>query len=214
MLIKNKLKFSSKNSILGIFAHPDDESFSAGGLFSLSLKMGSSVYILTLTSGEKGRNDSNISIKNLKAKREEELKKACKIMGISLEKIFLEDLTDGNLKKNWDAVFNSIKNKISQIKPNIVVGIHPKSTNHLDHKTIGEILIQLKTKTNTNFSLYLQFLPNKYTPQQNEKIFILKLKKEIFEKKKKAILQHHSQKPDIDRILPHLQKKEYFIIFR
>lgn len=87
---------------------------------------------------------------------------------------------------------------------------------HPDHKTIGEFLIQLKLKGDpeTQFLLYLQFLPNKYTPTNGEEIFILKLDQELFDKKKELISQHQSQQPDIDRILPNLLQEEYFIIFR
>lgn len=216
MSVENKPEFLPKSSILGIFAHPDDESFAAAGFFSFASRLGCPVSILTLTSGEAGVNYSTISNKSLQKIREEELKKACRIIGVHSNLIFLSHLPDGNLRENQEMVGFLIREKISQVKPAIVLAIHPESTTHSDHKTIGEFLIQLKLKDGpeAQFLLYLQFLPNKYTPASSEEIFTLKLNQELLRKKNSAIKQYQSQRPDIERILPNLFQEEYFIIFR
>ncbi len=217
MSVENRPEILPQSSILGIFAHPDDESFAAGGFFSFASRLGSSVYMFTLTSGEAGVNYSPVSSKkSLQEIRENELKAVCEIMGIPLDSIFLGHLPDGKLCDRKEEIASLVKEKIFRLKPAIVVAMHPNSTTHPDHKTIGEFLIQLKLKGDpeTQFLLYLQFLPNKYTPTNGEEIFILKLDQELFDKKKELISQHQSQQPDIDRILPNLLQEEYFIIFR
>lgn len=200
--------------ILGIFAHPDDESFAAGGFLALASKF-HPVYILTLTAGEAGISHSGLSTQNLGEIRKNELEKACQILGVSPDLIYLAHLPDGRLREEEDRIRSLIIEKISQVQPAIVLTIHPSSTTHPDHKIIGGILIHLKNEgENNHFSLYLQFLSTKYVPQSGQETFTLKLDPELFERKVEAVRQHLSQQPDINRILPNLFREENFIILK
>jgi LmbE family N-acetylglucosaminyl deacetylase len=71
-------------SILGIFAHPDDETSSAGCTFTKFAQMGANVTVITATRGELGSlgtGDLSVSREELPAVRERELIKVLSLFG-------------------------------------------------------------------------------------------------------------------------------------
>ena len=48
---------ASLGTIVGVFAHPDDETYLAGGLFALARRAGNRVVVVTATKGERGTDD-------------------------------------------------------------------------------------------------------------------------------------------------------------
>ena len=71
-------------SILGIFAHPDDETSSAGCTFTKFAQMGANVTVITATRGELGTlgtGDLSVSREELPAVRERELSKVLSLFG-------------------------------------------------------------------------------------------------------------------------------------
>lgn len=76
----------NQKNLLLVIAHPDDESmFFSPFLISLKERDDITVHVLCLS---KCNDDSNV--------REEELKKACPILGIHEENIYFEDYVDGS----------------------------------------------------------------------------------------------------------------------
>src|SRR5260221_2821698 len=84
--------------ILGVFAHPDDESFCAGGTFAKYVATGAEAMVVSATRGEAGqiRMPSVATRRTLGAAREQELHLACQRPGIP-HTICL-DRMDGGLK--------------------------------------------------------------------------------------------------------------------
>src|SRR3990172_12800689 len=104
--ITNLLKKYPRASILFIFAHPDDESFVSASLILLAKKLGLKTHLICLTKGGRGLNAykhmhfAKYQNKNgnLKKIREEELKKAVKIL--KLNNLILCDYPDAELKES------------------------------------------------------------------------------------------------------------------
>ena len=73
-------------SLLAIFAHPDDESFCAGGALATLVAMGTRVHLLCLTRGEAGSVDVTLleaaGVGSAAALRTLELQRACAILGL------------------------------------------------------------------------------------------------------------------------------------
>ena len=71
--------------LLAVLAHPDDETFLAGGTLALLARRGWSVSLLTLTRGEGGRRGpfegSDLSREAFGNLRRAELKAACALLG-------------------------------------------------------------------------------------------------------------------------------------
>src|SRR5260221_12165587 len=70
--------------ILGVFAHPDDETFCAGGTFAKYIATGAEVMVVSATRGEAGqiRMPSVAKRRTLGAVREQELHLACQRLRI------------------------------------------------------------------------------------------------------------------------------------
>ncbi len=125
---------------LFVFAHPDDESFSSGGTIAKLTKKGVIVKLITATYGEAGRtgNPPLTTQEKLGSVREQELRRAGKILGIS--QIFFLGLIDGTLHK-IPAV--KIADKIFSIlhkeQPDIVVTFNKEGgSKHTDHIQVSK----------------------------------------------------------------------------
>jgi len=70
-------------TILGVWAHPDDESFLAGGLLAAAVENGQTVACVTATKGEEGSHDAQRwPPEKIAAARVKELEDSLKILGI------------------------------------------------------------------------------------------------------------------------------------
>lgn len=71
-------------TILSVWAHPDDESYSCAGIMALAVANGQKVVCLTATRGEKGvQDESKWPSKHLGEIRSREMVEALKIIGVS-----------------------------------------------------------------------------------------------------------------------------------
>src|SRR5699024_2014559 len=84
--------------VLMIQAHPDDAEFGIGGTVAKWAAAGSEIYYCSITSGDKGTNDPNITGEALAALREQEQLEAAKVLGVK-HVIFLRYL-DATLEPN------------------------------------------------------------------------------------------------------------------
>ena len=124
--------------ILAIFAHPDDESFSAGGTIARYAKDGWRITLMTATSGEKGSpgpfpDDSEQAIGE---RRQEELKKAAHLLGI--EEIKFLGLPDSGLKHLTPGTLEDpIYARMLATLPDVVITHDPTGiSNHPDHTKV------------------------------------------------------------------------------
>ncbi|WP_027481345.1 PIG-L deacetylase family protein [Deinococcus pimensis] len=70
-------------SLLAVFAHPDDEAFSSGGTLARYAERGVKVTLACATRGEAGKiTDPTLTVEDLGRHREEELREACRALGI------------------------------------------------------------------------------------------------------------------------------------
>jgi N-acetyl-1-D-myo-inositol-2-amino-2-deoxy-alpha-D-glucopyranoside deacetylase len=73
-------------SVLAVFAHPDDESFCAGGLLALLARTGTRVQVLCLTRGEAGSAHPSLlegaRAQSVAELREHEMVGACRTLGL------------------------------------------------------------------------------------------------------------------------------------
>src|SRR5207253_7616462 len=84
--------------VVGIFAHPDDESILAGGTLAACAAAGAEVIILSMTRGEQGpiANPELATPETLGAVRETELRSAGRALGVPT--IECLDYPDGELE--------------------------------------------------------------------------------------------------------------------
>jgi LmbE family N-acetylglucosaminyl deacetylase len=125
-------------TVLGIWAHPDDEAFTSGGFIADAVRRGDRVVCVHLTRGEAGLYYRQpYPAKPLAAVREQELKTSLAHLGVT-EQRFL-DLPDGGLPLvAWDDVMVRLLDVLAEVDPDLILTFGPDGyTGHPDHKTIS-----------------------------------------------------------------------------
>jgi len=108
--------------LLGVFAHPDDESFCAGGTFASAVAQGAEVMVVSATRGEAGqiRSAGTATRKTLGLVREQELQRACQRLGIQHARCL--DYTDGTLEDvNQEVLIEDVVELLRSFRPDVVI---------------------------------------------------------------------------------------------
>lgn len=125
-------------TILFVGAHPDDESFCAGGLLAAAIRNGQCVLCVTATRGEGGvQDESKWPVAQLAKIRTHELEAALKVLG--LDEHFWLNYHDGEceLAPERDAA-QAIANLIERCGVDTVVTFGPDGlTGHPDHQAMS-----------------------------------------------------------------------------
>jgi LmbE family N-acetylglucosaminyl deacetylase len=139
MKIKSLDDIQSLGTILGVWAHPDDESFTCGGLLAAAVRSGQRVVCVTATKGEAGVQDAKRwPPYQLGEIRAAELQDALKILGIK-EHYWL-GYQDGlcNLVEEAEAV-GKIQRIVQTARPDTILTFGPDGlTGHPDHQTVSK----------------------------------------------------------------------------
>ncbi|HEY5857353.1 MAG TPA: PIG-L family deacetylase [Aldersonia sp.] len=126
-------------TILGIWAHPDDEAYLSGGLMTTARDLGSRVVCVTATRGELGTPDPLAwPPDRLAAERAVELARSLEILGVA-EHHWL-DYRDGDCATAdaADAV-SRLAELVDLVRPDTVLTFGPDGiTGHPDHQTVGK----------------------------------------------------------------------------
>lgn len=145
-------KTSKHNSLLAIFAHPDDEAFGTGGTLACYAREGKKVYLVCATRGEAGEisDPSYATPETLGMVREGELRCAAETMGIS-ELIFLNYRDSGmeGTPENQDPrafinapevdVVEQLVGIIRRLQPQVIVTFEPfGGYGHPDHIAVHQ----------------------------------------------------------------------------
>jgi len=136
--------------LLSIFAHPDDESFGAGGTMALAAAAGNPVWVLCATNGDQGGRPGEVDVDHSLDPeiRRAELACACKELGVN-EPIFLGYRDSG--MEGWGAPEGSLSRApagevverilaiIRQLRPAVIVTFDPGGVyGHPDHTTCSD----------------------------------------------------------------------------
>ncbi len=127
--------------LLGVFAHPDDETFCAGGTFARYAGQGAEIMVVSATRGQAGeiRDAAVGNRRTIAAVREAELRLACERLGIA--KVRCLDYVDGALA---DVEFSTLADKVAEVicefRPDVVITFGPDGGyGHPDHVTISAV---------------------------------------------------------------------------
>jgi LmbE family N-acetylglucosaminyl deacetylase len=126
-------------TLLGIWAHPDDEAFLSAGLMGVSRMAGERVVVATATRGESGTTDpTRWPLDQLAQVREQELRRSLAVLDVC-EHRWLGH-RDGALSEvRRHAAVTQIADLLEEVHPDTVVTFGPDGmTGHEDHRTISE----------------------------------------------------------------------------
>lgn len=210
-------------SLVGIFAHPDDEALGPSGTLALLAKE-YEVYLICATNGDAASGNPD---PELGKKRQKELESSAKSLGV--KKVFFLDYGDGTLCNNLyhDAAV-SIEKILAPIKPDTIITIEPRGgSGHIDHIFISmvssfvfEKLLYIQEiwyfcfseKFRSLINHYFIYFPPGYKEAEIDKTVDVT---SVWEIKKDAMMQHQSQIKDVLKVIERenkLPKEEYFLV--
>ncbi|GAA0452213.1 hypothetical protein Aca07nite_66870 [Actinoplanes capillaceus] len=125
-------------TILGVWAHPDDEAYLSGGLMALARDAGSRVVCVTATFGERGTPDPRTwPPHRLAERRTTELDACLRLLGV--EEHHWLGYPDGHCAEiPPSAAIARLSTLIAEIRPDTVVSFGPDgNTGHPDHQAVA-----------------------------------------------------------------------------
>jgi LmbE family N-acetylglucosaminyl deacetylase len=129
---------SDLGTILGVWAHPDDEAYLSGGLMAMARDVGSRVVCVTATRGELGTPDPDTwPPQRLAVERTGELARCLEILGVT-EHHWL-GYRDGECPQvDPSEAVARLCELIEEVRPDSVLTFGPDGiTGHPDHQTIS-----------------------------------------------------------------------------
>lgn len=215
------------STIVGFFAHPDDESFGPAGTIAKLAKK-NDVYIICATSGEEGENNLTYKSKRTIAEiRRDELKKSAKILGV--KKVYFLGFKDGTLCNNlYHDLAEKVTTKLKILKPDTIMTFEQHGVSgHIDHITVAMVASYvferlpfikkimyhavLKSRAAERKDYFIYF-PEGYDKSEIDETVDVE---DVWETKVKAMKQHKTQLKDMQNILAtahQYPKKEYFLV--
>jgi len=145
----------STKVLLGVFAHPDDETVCAGVL-ARAAAGGWEVKVIFATSGDAGEDVSGRKLKGaaLGREREREGTSALVALGVKRPPIYL-DFGDGTLAKMQPQVTDRLMKELAGLKPDVILTFGPDGfTGHADHIAVGKATDEAAKKVSPSAAVY------------------------------------------------------------
>ncbi len=125
-------------TILGVWAHPDDEAYLSAGIMARAVRNGSRVVCVTATRGEGGSMDEDKwPPETMGDVRTKELERSLEILGVS-EHTWL-DMRDIDMDTGLpDEGYDSIREIVAGVQPDTILTFGPDGmTDHAAHKDVS-----------------------------------------------------------------------------
>ena len=195
-------------AIMGIFAHPDDETFGPGGTLAKYSYLSHKTYVLTATRGQAGQSSNRRIYLGTGYHRETELRRAAQILGV--HQVMILDFFDGTLNEHQLPILKKeIEREVNIVNPDIIIIFDKTGISlHLDHVAVTKAVLQLYDEKRINpkklyhFGMTKQMhkllgintclCENKLTKINIKDFWLIKIK---------AMKAHGSQQKDFRRML-------------
>lgn len=128
------LGVTTGDTVCFIGAHPDDETFAAGGTLAQLAAEGVVVHILILTAGEAALQHLGRVIPGLADRRRDEHAKAAQALGAASSTVL--DLPDAGLSQHEEAAGEAVRRFVVETRPNHVLSVWWDDP-HSDHQVAG-----------------------------------------------------------------------------
>jgi LmbE family N-acetylglucosaminyl deacetylase len=146
-------------TLLGVWAHPDDEAYLSTGLMASAVDAGWRVVVATATQGEIGTDDPEGCPPELLAQiRADELAESLRVVGVTEHRWLrtAHPLIDGRLcAVPEDDGVGAVARLITGVRPDLVVTFGPDGlTGHSDHRTVSRWVTRAWDRTGTDADLW------------------------------------------------------------
>ena len=131
-----------KPSVLCIFAHPDDESFSCAGTIARCVPEGVAYHVLNFTAGQSSKRPEAIDDPDeMTLLREFELRAAASVLGIASVRVL--DYEDGRLDQApLEELIDHVTGALDRTQADTIITFGPHGLEHDDHKAAHGAAIQ------------------------------------------------------------------------
>lgn len=140
-----RLYRDTPQSVLALYAHPDDADVAAGGSLARWAASGATVHLVIACDGAKGSHDADVDVTQLANSRSEELAEAARLL--SLTSVTCLSIPDGDVTNSL-AFRGQLVEIVRRLRPQVVVGPDPTAVffdgvyvNHRDHRELGWALL-------------------------------------------------------------------------
>jgi LmbE family N-acetylglucosaminyl deacetylase len=136
-----ELVSTAPDTVLAVYAHPDDPDVSAGGTLARWAAAGSSIHVCICADGDKGSSDPATDPAELVARRRDEVAASGALLGVKAHHWL--GYPDGELDDDRELRARLVE-LIREIRPDAVVAPDPTAiyfgrhyVNHRDHRVVG-----------------------------------------------------------------------------
>jgi N-acetylglucosamine malate deacetylase 2 len=191
------------------YAHPDDESFTVGGLlakYSEDKTIKTIVYSATLGDAGKCGNPPVCEKENLATVRKQELMDACNHLGV--DQLLTGSYSDGKLDKiSHEELVHSVTELLVKHKPEVVVTFPPDGiSGHKDHIAISKATLDAASQLPFIKRFYYVALPSIH---QSYDVAIAIDEKHL-KQVQQALLAHKTQHLSIERVFPTIYNEHFY----
>lgn len=124
-------------TVLGVWAHPDDETYCAAGVMAAARRAGNRVVCVTATRGERGARGHERPAEEVASQRSAELERALALLGVD-EHVFLGYPDGGCDAVDASGPVARLRRVIADVQPATVLTFGPDGlTGHGDHMAVG-----------------------------------------------------------------------------
>lgn len=202
-----------KHTIMGIFAHPDDETFGPGGTLIKYAAEGHKTAVLTATHGQAGRAAGLTVESTVGDIRKKEAKKAAGILGLATH--IMLNFYDGTLCEALiPPLQDFILTAVNEINPDVIIIYEPGGISmHLDHIAVSKAVMKLWQEGRiTPKKIYYFGLPGEMMramgrdgglPEKNPATVDVT---RYLDQKKKAMMAHESQRKDWEMLFARMEE--------
>ncbi len=214
-------------TVLGIFAHPDDEAFGPGGTLA-KLSSENEVYLICVTNGD-AEGKTKLQKKKNGEIRKKELLESAKILGV--KRVFFLGYGDGMLSNSlYHKIADEISMILKRLQPGTIITFEQRGiSGHIDHIAVSLIttfvFIKLKfvkklmyycisQEHRRDIKNYFIYMPPGYDREEVDEVIDVS---PYWDTKVAAMKQHQSQKSDVNMILKSISKyakEEYFLVLK
>jgi LmbE family N-acetylglucosaminyl deacetylase len=160
---------------LVIAAHPDDPEFLAGGTIGRFAKEGREVAYVIVTNGNKGSGDRNVTSEHLVPIREEEQRRAARVLGVTRVGFLASE--DGELEDTRD-LRRDITREIRRWKLDLIITLNPRRAYnyfpfwHRDHRITGRVVLDCVYPLARDHLAFPELLPE-YEPHKVREVYMV-----------------------------------------